>query len=302
MDERGKSPIAIDDWLKAAARGDVESLVEALNRGVAPDALGIDHSTALMKAVEGCHLDLIRLLLDRGADPNAEDIRGYTAVSLGIVVSWPENPHWKTSRGDRGPLELLLAAGGHMRLCEAVLANDAELVRTRLDEGADANTGRGTYFGPLLKQAAELGHVDIVALLLDRGADIEAEDDLGQRPLQCAARFGQTEVVRLLLDRGADLNAVDWSGQTALSNAAIEGHLGLCDLLRSRGAHRGLTDALAAEDTALFENLLDAEAGAGHDINVLSDGRARLPVIAVQRGNVAIVRLLLDRGAALVHE
>jgi uncharacterized protein len=160
------------------------------------------------------------------------------------------------------------------------------------------DSGEGTYHGPLLKIAAELGYLEIVDLLLDRGADIEATDDLGQRALLSVARFGRTEVVRRLLDRGADINAVDWSGQSALSNSAVEGHSDAFDLLLSRGARRGIVDALALNDIALLEALLDERLRDDSDVDWLSDGRVRLAMLAAGRGNVAIVRLLLDRGAA----
>ena len=116
-----------------------------------------------------------------------------------------------------------IAAGGgaRYRLLEVVLLNDLELARTRLEEGADPNSGTWSYYEPVLKLAAELGYLAMVDLLLDHGADIEATDDAGQRPLLSAAFYGQTEVVRRLLDRGAALDAVGWSGQSALANAAI---------------------------------------------------------------------------------
>ena len=255
-----------------------------------------------MMAVRGCQTEMIRLLLDRGADPGLENCLGCTAMTYGVISSRSWGDYWHVPRPDPRPLELLLAAGGRYRLREAVLLNDVELARARLDEGADVDTGEGTYHGPLLKIAAELGYLEIVDLLLDRGADIEATDDLGQRALLSAARFGRTEVVRRLLDRGANINAVDWSGQSALSNSAVEGHSVAFDLLLSRGAPRGIVDALALNDIALLEELLNKESGRDADVDRLSDGRVRLAMLAAGRGNVAIVRLLLDRGAAHLEE
>ncbi len=186
-------------------------------------------------------------------------------------------------------------------LREAVLLNDVELARTRLDEGGDVDTGRGMYDGPLLKIAAELGYLDIVTLLLDRGANIEATDDLGRRALMSAACHGQTEIVRCLLDRGADINAVDWSGQSALSNATAEGHQDLFNLLRSRGARHGIIDALALNDIPLLEALLDEALRDERNVDLLSDGRARLAMFAVGYGNLAAVDALLARGASHWH-
>jgi uncharacterized protein len=291
------------EWLEAAERGDTAFVVDQLRRGMDVNA-GRDgiNMTALMMAVRGCQPEMIRLLLDRGADLGPENSLGYTAMTYAVISSRSWGDYWHVPRPDPRPLELLLAAGGRYGLREAVLLNDVDLARTRLDEGADVDTGEGTYNGPLLKIAAELGHLDVVDLLLDRRANIEATDDLGQRALMSAARYGRTEVVRHLLDRGADINAVDWSGQSALSNSAVEGHHGLFDLLLSRGAQRGIVDALALDDVALLETLLDERLRCESDVDWLSDGRVRLAMLAAGRGNVAVVRLLLDRGAAHFQE
>jgi hypothetical protein len=163
-------------------------------------------------AVQGCQIDTIRLLLAHRADLNPENSLGYTALTCAVLGLRSWRDYWHNPQPDRRPLELLLAAGGRYRLREAVLLNDVEVARSRLDEGADVDTREGTYHGPLLKIGAELGYLEIVDLLLDRGANIEATDDLGQWALLKAARFGRTEVVRRLLDRGADINAVGRDG------------------------------------------------------------------------------------------
>ena len=122
-------------------------------------------------------------------------------------------------------------------------------------------------------------------------------DDLGQRALIGAA-LTRTEIAPSP-HRGADIDAVDWSAQSALSNSAVEGHHDAFDLLLSRGAQRGIVDALALNDMALLEILLDKRLPRESDVDRLSDGRVRLAMLAAGRGNVAVVRLLLDRGEAV---
>ena len=58
-----------------------------------------------------------------------------------------------------------------------------------------------------LHEAAEAGRTDIVQLLLDAGADVEASDKYGRTPLHTACEFGNTTTVQLLLEQGADPNA-----------------------------------------------------------------------------------------------
>jgi ankyrin repeat protein len=79
--------------------------------------------------------------------------------------------------------------------------------------------------------------VAAVALLLDRGADINARDnDTLATPLHHAASWGRTEVLKLLIDRGADLNLKNKAGQTPLRSAVANEQKETAQLLRQRGA------------------------------------------------------------------
>ena len=133
-----------------------------------------------------------------------------------------------------------------------------------------------------LHRAAQSANPSVVALLLDRGADIHArdgEDGAGSTPLQYAMILhpnpGKLAVVELLLDRGADIHTRDEEGWTPL------------------------LWAVAAEDRDLVELLLDR----GADIHAQGyDGYTALHA-GVQRGGIidltatlAILELLLERG------
>jgi len=302
MDETSEPDLQIVEMVQAAGRGESAFVVDCLNRGMDVNAKDRG-TTSLMMAVRGCHIDLIRILLDRGADLSPENCIEYTAMTYAVIGSRSWGDYIIVPSPDPRPLEMLLAAGGRYELREAALLNDVDLARTRLDEGADPNTGRGSYDGPLLKIAAELGYVEMVDLLLDHGADIESMYDLGQRPLLSAARYGRTDVVLRLLVRGADLDATDWSRQSALSNAAIENHRELAELLLARGAKRNVVDAFAFDDFPLFERLLDQEMKSfGGDADSFHDGRTRLALLAARRGKAAALGLLLDRGAANLYK
>lgn len=293
---------AIREWLEAARSGDLARVVSLLDRGMDVDAGSEIDTTALMLAVRAGHVEVIQLLLDRGADLRPENSLGDTALTIAVIVSRTWDGYWQIDQPDPRPLQLLLAAGARYGLREAVLLNNVPFARARLEEGADPNTGTFSYHGPLLKIAAELGYVEMVDLLLDHGADIEATDDLGQRPLLSAARYGRIDVVRRLLDRGADLDAVGWSEESALANAAAAGHRDVVELLFSRGARRGVVDAVCLGDAAILDVLLEERLRDDGEIDRITDARDRIAMLAAGLGEVRILRRLLDRGARHLDE
>jgi TPR repeat protein len=108
----------------------------------------------------------------------------------------------------------------------ALLARDASLANIPLKGGGSRGfslTSEGYATTRPLYAAAEAGHVDMVRLLLDRGANIEATAYSGQTALHVAATSLRVDVIALLLDRGARVNALDRTRSTAL-HYAVQGH------------------------------------------------------------------------------
>ncbi|CAM9542572.1 unnamed protein product [Scytosiphon promiscuus] len=87
-----------------------------------------------------------------------------------------------------------------------------------------------------LHLSAWQGEVGVVRLLLARGADVNAQNNLGSTPLNRAAVAGQTEVIELLLDAGANLEHQDDISGTPLHGAARRNHCATVRLLLNRGA------------------------------------------------------------------
>jgi Ankyrin repeats (many copies) len=88
-----------------------------------------------------------------------------------------------------------------------------------------------------LQSAVAQGDLAQTALLLDRGAVIDARDDAGRTPLMLAVTEDRAEVVRLLLARGADPNAADNAGHTPLQQATKRNLQDVAALLEQAGAH-----------------------------------------------------------------
>jgi len=99
---------------------------------------------------------------------------------------------------------------------------DLEVVRLLIDRRANvwADDSKGKT---ALHIASQQGHEYIVRLLLDRGADVSAIDREGKTALHIASQQGYEDIVRLLLDWGADVSAIDREGKTVLHIASRQG-------------------------------------------------------------------------------
>jgi len=89
--------------------------------------------------------------------------------------------------------------------------------------------------GSPLHAAANYGHLDVVRLLVSRGANIEVQDTTRHTPLMYAAFEGHIDIVRYLLSVGADVNAACMSGETSLHEAAQGGKTKIVEVLLEHG-------------------------------------------------------------------
>lgn len=171
---------------------------------------------------------VLQHLLDEGF--NVLDLDGFERSAV----------HWAAMSGQRAILKLLLKQGAevmnsdgesHTALHYAASFGHAEIAKLLLENSAS------TSEKSLLRTAVINGHVKMVMLLLDRGADISATTDDGQTPLHRAAVYGgDVKVAELLLDRGADISTTTDVGGTPLHVAAFYGHVKMAELLLDRGA------------------------------------------------------------------
>ena len=169
-------------------------------------------------AVKLDNIKLVRSLLQRGFDPNTVDEeRGETGLIIAV-------------REDAGKVfDLLLntkdinldarARNGDTALMMAAYKGRYDVAKVLLDKGAEPNqTGWAA-----LHYAAAVGNNQIVQLLLDHSAYIDAESPNQTTPIMMAARGGHILTVKLLLDEGADLTLKNGAGMTALDFARAGG-------------------------------------------------------------------------------
>ncbi|AFM27021.1 ankyrin repeat domain-containing protein [Desulfomonile tiedjei] len=118
----------------------------------------------------------------------------------------------------------------------AVAEDDLASLERLLAEGTNINASKGKYKTTILMEAAVRGNLEVMKLLLDKGANIDMVDQDGWTALMGATVQGRIEPVRLLLEHGADVNAKNCNGETALVMATGMQHSEIEDVLREHGA------------------------------------------------------------------
>ena len=226
-----------------------------------------------------------RTLLDAGgAEVDAPAPDGTTAL------------HWAVHRDDLAIVELLIGAGADVDLTNdygvtplalACTNGSAEVVARLLDAGADPEVR--TEGETALMTAVRTGSVDVVDLLIARGADLGATElASGQTLLMTAAAEMHRSVVRLLLARGADVHARSVVGFTPLLFAVRAGDLESVRLLIGAGAN-------ANERLPAVGGVPGAPAG-NDDEDGAPRGTTAL-VLAIGNAHYELAQYLLEQGA-----
>ncbi|KAH9123276.1 hypothetical protein AeMF1_005682 [Aphanomyces euteiches] len=229
-----------------AKSGDVSRLIEALENGESLEDRDETGKSALMYAAVSGHAQVVRYLLQQKADMNVTDSSGATALSLATGES-------------RFILEREM-------LYRIVRAGNISALRELLDENPNM--------------------------------DVDQRDDDGTTLLMAAVDSGEAEIVKLLLDYNADLDAADINGKTALHIAIDGNHRGSQAYLEKEAAFRDnfpLLYEARSDNVNEVRRLLEA----GAKIDECDDDGWTALMYAASMDNVAVIQLLLEHGASI---
>ncbi len=157
----------IDELLQACGKGELDEVNRILDSGVSPSSANRIGYTPLMSAASSYRVEVLKVLLARGADPNSRTSDGLSALHC-AVGSTPSQP-----------------------------GRQAECVKILLSSGCSPNVYTDTGLTPLMN-AAWFGCHDAVKLLLANKADTSVKDNMGRTARDLALAKKRTEILRLL--------------------------------------------------------------------------------------------------------
>lgn len=198
----------------AAKDGNLEQVRQCYGRD-SNSASATDQTgrTPLHWACRGVHFDVVKFLVDHGADVNAVDVNGITPL------------HSVASRGHSEAVRLLIEKRAGLDF------------KGKLDQGT------------ALHYAAQGGHVEVAKLLIEGGARLDARNIDERTPLLVAVQAGQTGIVALIADRlkakdSEILNARDFDGNTALHLACLNRDTASVSILLRAGANANVRNTI----------------------------------------------------------
>lgn len=303
--------------LHEIANADAAEALIAYGTDVNAQATGGHKWTPLISAAAGGRTSVVKVLLMHGADIQAKDDTGQSALDWASEYNHTECMSVLLANGARTSTE---KNGLPSPLVTAILNANLNGVRKLLDAGADVNVMDAYGETPLHAATFNDKYLDtqktsltIARLLIDKGANVNAQTaketisinggpDPGQQssPLHMAAISGNLDVATLLLEKGANVNAKTTMGVTPLHWASAANKLEIVDLLISHHADVNATDEqgrtpLHYSVTARSkEALTDFLIKHGANVNVV-DRKGLTPLSYAASDKIA--QLLLSNGA-----
>jgi ankyrin repeat protein len=232
-------------WYDSKLGQPINPTDEATSSAMAEDSSSVERGRLSMCLAQAARANNFRdatRLLDAGADINSQLIpfgykqhvvedRRYPGL-IQLLLERLKRVAQKNSEAEVGSITTYVCDSSALH--EAAIGGHLEMVKLLLQKGANLNQ-ESALRGTPLQAAASRGLSNVVACLLQEGANPNVKAGPFAYPLHAGAWSGSVEVVHALLNGGADISAVDDDGCTALHIAASIGEVGAATVLLERG-------------------------------------------------------------------
>ncbi|XP_067668072.1 serine/threonine-protein phosphatase 6 regulatory ankyrin repeat subunit A-like [Haliotis asinina] len=340
---KGCNLMVVDDLgrniLHAACLSDNPDIVDdLLSRGItdieSKDRMG---RTPVMYAAEQGNEKVLDLLVSRGCNLMVVDDRGRNILhaaclsdntdivddllSRGITDIESKDRMARTpvmyaaQKGNRKVVDLLVSKGCNLSVPDdrgrniihtVCLSDNTDIVEDLLCRGiADTESTDGMGRTPVMYAAAE-GNGKVVDLLVSKGCNLSAVDDLGRNIIHAACLAESVDIVQDLLSHGiVEIESKDRMGRTPVMYAAEQGNKKVLDLLVSRGCNLSVVDdqgrnilhaACLSDNVDIVDYLLSLGIA---DIESRGEGGDTPVMYAAEQGNKKVVNLLVSKGCNL---
>ena len=238
LDKKGRTPLHVASLhghgkiIRFIIEGLIESIPDKEIRKDYINLLDKKGRTALYHAATRGHTFVLRNLVEIGIDMEKSTNSRHPAPGSTAIMACAENGYTAcfdylldkgadllSQRTDGADAFYLAAMNGNLEIIRSII--NTELIRIICHDIIDKPTFRGRT--PLMT-AAFHGHLGVITLLYEKGANINHKDNDGFTPLILASYEGHLKVVKWLLRNGANLSDTDKFGDTALESAEICGH------------------------------------------------------------------------------
>ena len=290
--------------LHAAVNGDCrkETLQEIINYGADVNAVNNRGRTALLLSCSYRQMDSVKVLLGAGADPTIADDEGLSCLHAAIDGQCSKDTLQELT--DHGSHIDVTRQDGTNALLRACRTGQSDSVRFLLQAGADVNIAKPDGNTSLHEAVHGKCSTGTLQSIIERGMDVNALNNRGETALLCACRSAQNESIKLLLEMGADPNIRDAEGCTSLQVAVY----GCCtnETLQNIIVHKAhLNDQNFGGETALWLACFYGQQGsvkflleAGSYPNLANnDGDTSLHAAVLGGCSKRIIQSIIDHGA-----
>lgn len=234
LDKKG-IPFSSQSLTDAIESNDAATVLDMIKLGInlEKNDEGSSH-TPLTASILGNKSEIIDLLVKNGASVNTKDGNGHIPFILGI--SSVDSKVAKELINNCANVNIYDGSNNEYRnaLLIAIDEQKIELVQLLIQKGANVNKAGGFGLMPL-NRASTFNSLGIVKVLVENGANIKYVSKNGWTPLMNAIDDKQYEIAKYLIEHGVMLNTRDKKGNSAVSLAKVQGRQDILDLLASKG-------------------------------------------------------------------